>query len=290
VAGLAAVAVSVPGTRERLFSSATGRGRLEQWQLTLELVRDHLLLGVGPSRYVDAVGRYETPEFVAFTGPHTLADSPHDVLLQAAVAGGLPLLACFLVLVVLVARRGLAVTREHPEALGVLAAVAAYGLAVLANPTSAGPTCLAAFLTGVLVAEAAPTPDEHWVRRVRTGVLAAAALVMAAGCVGEVQLGHGVDAARAGHVEDARTEIGAAQRWRPWDSDVALVGAEASVSSDAEHARELATRSLRATPDSFEALVTLAVAELQLGADEAARRHLERAAQLFPERPLPPVS
>lgn len=290
VAGLVAVAVAVPGTRDRLLSSTTGRGRLEQWQLTLDLVLDHPVLGVGPSRYVDAVGRYETPDFVAFTGPRTLADSPHDVLLQAAVAGGLPLLACFLVLVALVARRALQVLREHPEAAGVLAAVAAYGAAVLANPTAAGPTCLAAFLTGVLVAEPAPPAESAWARRGTVVALAAGAVVLAASCVGEVRLGQGVDEARAGRADDARTSLDAARAWRPWDSDVALVGAQASVAVDPEQARDLARRSLRSTPDSYEALVALGVAELRLGDDDAARRHLERAAVLFPERPLPPAS
>jgi hypothetical protein len=68
LAGLAVVVVSVPDTRDRMLSWRSGRGRLEQWQLTADLVRDHPWLGVGPSRYVDAVGVYETPQFVAFTG------------------------------------------------------------------------------------------------------------------------------------------------------------------------------------------------------------------------------
>ena len=288
VAGLVAVALAVPGTRERLSSSATGRGRLEQWQLTLDLVFDHPVLGVGPSRYVDAVGRYETPEFVAFTGPRTLADSPHDVLLQAAVAGGLPLLICFLVLVALVVRRAVPVVREHPESAGVLIAVAAYGVAVLANPTAAGPTCLAALLTGVLVAEPATHAERVWVRHGIVVALAAGAVVVAASCVGEIRLGRGVDDARAGRGDKAHAALDAAQTWRPWDSDVGLIGAQASVANDPERARELARRSLRSTPDSYEALVALAVAELRLGDDDAARRHLARAADLFPQRP-PPV-
>jgi len=118
-------------------------------------------------------------------------------------------------------------------------------------------------------------------------MLAAAVVVVAACCIGEVLLGQGVDAARTGREDEARSGIEAAQRWRPWDPDVALVGAEASVSIDPEHARELASRSLRSTPDSYEALVTLALAELQLGDEEAARGHLDRAAQLFPQRHLP---
>jgi tetratricopeptide (TPR) repeat protein len=289
VAGLVVVAAVVPDTRDRLLSSTTGRGRIEQWTLTLDLVRDHLFLGVGPSRYVDAVGRYETPEFVAFSGRQTLADSPHDVVLQAAVAGGLPLLACFLVLVALVGRRAVLVVRDHPESAGVLAAVAAYAVAVLANPTAAGPTCLAAFLTGVLVAEPAPAAERPWPRWGLTAVLAAAAFVLAASCVGEVRLGHGVDAARAGRVDDARSALDAAQLWRPWDSDVALVGAEATLAGDPEQARELGREVLDSTPDSYEALVVVAMAELRLGDGDAARRHLDRAAELFPQRRLPPV-
>lgn len=287
VAGLAAVALSVSGTRDRLLSAQTGNGRLEQWRLTLDLVRDHPWLGLGPSRYVDAVGRHETPEFVRFTGPRTLADSPHDVLLQAAVAGGLPLLVCFVVLAVLVARRALAVVSEHPEAAGVLVAVAAYGVAVLANPTAAGPTCLAAFLTGALVAEPAPAVERPWPRRGLTAVLAAGALAMACCCVAEVQLGRAVDDARAGHSDDARSALDRAQHWRPWDSDLALVGAEASLASDPALARDLAEEALRETPDSFEGLVTLGLAELALGDDQAGQRHLDLAAELFPERPVP---
>ena len=283
------MALSVTGTRDRLLSGHTGRGRLEQWTLTLDLVRDHPWLGIGPSRYVDAVGRYETPEFVAFTGPKTLADSPHDVLLQVAVTGGLPLLVCFVVLAALVTRRASAVVQEHPEVAGVLAAVAAYAVAVLANPTAAGPTCLAAFLTGVLVAEPAPTVERAWPRRGLTAVLTAGALAMASCYVAEVQLGRAVDAARAGRSDEARSALDSAQRWRPWDSDIALVGAEASLGSDPALARDLAGEALRVTPDSFEGLVTLGLAEHALGSDEAGQRHLDRAARLFPQRPLPAV-
>jgi Flp pilus assembly protein TadD len=68
---------------------------------------------------------------------------------------------------------------------------------------------------------------------------------------------------------------------------VALVGAEASLDRDPEQARQLASDALESTPDSYEALVTLALAELRLGEDDAARGHLARAAELFPRRPLP---
>jgi len=286
LAGLAVVVVSVPDTRDRMLSWRSGRGRLEQWQLTADLVRDHPWLGVGPSRYVDAVGVYETPQFVAFTGPRTLADSPHDVLLQAAVAGGLPLLACFVVLAVLVVRRSIAVVAEHPEAWGVLTAVAAYGLAVLANPTAPGPTCLAAFLVGVLVAEPAPAPEPAWPRRATAAGLVAAVVAMTACLVAEVQLGQGVAEAHDGDVDAAQSSFDAAHRWRPWDPDVSLVAAEASVTGDPDGARQRALDALDATPDSFEALVTLGLAELALGDTADGHRHLDRAALLFPQRPV----
>ena len=156
VAGLTAamlvVALQVPSTRDRLLSLSTGEGRLTQWRLTLDLVADNLLLGVGPSGYADAFRPYETSAWVDFTGSRTMADSPHDIGLQVLAAGGVPLLVCLVVLVVLTVRRAAQVLPEHPEAWGPALAAGAYGLAMLANFTAAGPTCFAAFLVGAVVA------------------------------------------------------------------------------------------------------------------------------------------
>ena len=292
-AAMLVVALQVPSTLDRLLSLSTGEGRLTQWRLTLDLVADNLLLGVGPSGYADAFGPYETSAWVDFTGPGTVADSPHDIGLQVLAAGGVPLLVCVVVLVVLTVRRAAQVLPEHPEAWGPALAAGAYGLAMLANFTAAGPTCFAAFLVGAVVAVPPPVGQEAtWARAARTGLFGVASLVFLMSCVAETMLGNAVDAAAAGDVATATDELEQAQRWRPLDADIDMLGAQAlavaASSGDVDAARaaeELARSSLRRTPDSYASRVALGVALLTLEQPEAAERELTVAVGLAPERP-----
>ena len=292
---MVAVALLVPATRDRLLSGATTSGRVTQWRLTLDLVADHPWLGIGPSRYVDAFGQYESAKFVRFTGPSTLADSPHQLFLQVAVAGGLPLLVCFLVLLVVLVRRSWAVLREHPEAWGLATAAGGYGLGLMANFTAAGPTCLAAFLAGALVAERVPperSTEPPWRRVAQPAAFGVAAVVFLTSSLSEVLLQEGVDAASDGERRTARSHIDSAQRWRPLDRDVAMLGSQAmagltdsGVRSAAKDARALAEDSLARTPDAYQARVALGVALISQGDLEEARDNLDRAIRLFPRRP-----
>jgi hypothetical protein len=289
------VALLVPATRDRLLTTATAGGRATQWRLALDLVSDHPWLGVGPSRYVDAFGHYESAKFVRFTGPSTLADSPHQLFLQVADAGGLPLLACFVVLLVHLIRHGRAALREHPEAWGLAAAAGGYGLALMANFTAAGPTCLAAFLAGALLAEQVPpetAAEPLWLRVAQPVAFGALAVVFMTSCLSEVLLQEGVDAAAHGKRREARAHIDSAQRWRPLDEDVAMLGSQAmagltdgGVGSAAKDAQALAEESLRRTPDAYQARVALGVALIAQGDLEDARSDLDRAVHLFPRRP-----
>jgi hypothetical protein len=289
------VALVVPSTRDRLLDNATASGRLTQWRLTLDLVADHPWLGLGPSRYVDAFGHYESARFVRFTGPSTLADSPHQLFLQTVVAGGLPLLACLVALVVVVVRQACTVLREHPEAWGLAAASGGYGLALMANFTAAGPTCLAAFLAGALLAErVAPesAAEPAW-RRVAQPLACVLALgVFLTSCLSEVLLQEGVDAAAHAKRRDARAHIDSAHRWRPLDADVAMLGSQAmagltdsGIHAAAPDAQGLAEESLRRTPDAYQARVALGVALIARGELDQAVGDLDRAVALFPRRP-----
>lgn len=289
------VALLVPATRDRLLSGTTTSGRVTQWRLTLDLVMDHPWLGIGPSRYVDAFGQYESAKFVRFTGPSTIADSPHQLLLQVAVAGGLPLLVCFLVLLVVLVRRGWAVVREYPEAWGLAAATGGYGLALMANFTAAGPTCLAAFLAGALLAERLPAEaatEPAWRRIAVPVAFGAAAVVFLTSSLSEVLLQEGVDAAGDGQRRNARSHIDSAQRWRPLDRDVSMLGSQAMAGladggtrSAAKDAQALAEESLDRTPDAYQARVALGVALISEGELEEAVADLDRAVRLFPRRP-----
>jgi hypothetical protein len=290
-----AVAFLVPATRDRLLSGATASGRVTQWRLTLDLVVDHPWLGIGPSRYVDAFGQYESVKFVRFTGPSTLADSPHQLFLQVADAGGLPLLVCFVVLLVLLIRHGWAAVREHPEAWGLAAATGGYGLALMINFTAAGPTCLAAFLAGALLTEQVPpavATEPVWRRVAQPVVFGLAAVVFLTSSLSEVLLQEGVDAAAHGKRQVARSHIDSAHRWRPLDRDVAMLGSQAmagltdsGIGSAAMDTRALAEESLDRTPDAYQARVALGVALISEGDLEEARTDLDRAVRLFPRRP-----
>ncbi len=289
-------ALVVPTTRERLLGLGTGRGRLEQWGLTLDLVRDHLLLGLGPNRYVDAFPAYESASFVRFTGPSRLADSPHSVALQVLVAGGLVLAVVSLVGLALVALRCRDALRERPGSAPAVLAVAAYLALLSINFTSAGPTCLAALLLGSVVA-VAPTARggaRPAGLRVRAASVVAVVVLLAA-VAGDVRLRQGIDAADDHRPRVARTAIDSARSLRPWDSDAALLGTQAlaqeattgsgGAAEAAAAARALARTALRRTPDSHDALVALGVAHLARGELEAALASLDRAVALAPRRP-----
>ncbi len=296
--GLAAltvvVAVLTPTTRDRLLSLATGEGRLTQWRLTLDLIADHPLLGVGPSGYVDAFGAYESRAWVDFTGARTMADSPHNIALQVLAAGGILLFLCLVVLVVLTVRRARHVVLEHPEAWGPAVAVGAYGLAMLANFTAAGPTCFAAFLVGAVVAVPvlADSAEARWIGPVRSALFGVATIVLLMSCIAETALNDGIEAAGRGDTDTASQELDTADRWRPLDSDISMLGAQslaaAASAGDvdaAEAAERRARASLRRTPDAYASRVALGVALLAQQQPQPAEQELSEAVGLAPERP-----
>jgi hypothetical protein len=290
-AALVAMALAVPDTRRRLPDLSTAEARLTQWRLTLDLVADHLWLGVGPSRYVDAFGRYEDASWVRFTGAGTLADSPHNLALQAAVAGGVPLLltlAVFAVAVVRAARRTVAI---HPEAWVLLVPVLAYGVSLAGNFTVAGPTCLAAFLLGAAVAEPAPDPEAGWRRHPVAAVGVVASVVMAAGCLADNRLADGVDQASTGSLVDATSSIDAARSYHPLDGDISMLASQALAAradagdrDAAAPAVELARQSLDRTPGTYASLLSLGVASRAVGDAVGSLVALDRLVELFPFR------
>lgn len=291
VALLVGVALLVPTTRERLLGLGTAEGRLHQWRLTLDLVGDHLLLGLGGSRYVDAFLAYEDATFVDFTGPQRLADSPHSVLLQVLVAGGLVLLAATLVGGYVVARQALRAWADHPAGRTATLAVLAYLALACVNFTTAGPTCLAVLLLGTVIAVPART-DAPARAPLVAGVSGLLALAVAAAAVGEVQLQRGVDAADRRAVAAAETHVEQARRWRPWDVDVPIIAArvlaEEAAAGDATAApvgERLARAGLDGAPDSYETLVALGVTLSAQGRVGDAAETLDRAVALAPERP-----
>jgi len=290
---VAAVAVvAVPQSRDRLFATGPLRTRWRQWEQTLEAARDQPLLGVGPSGYLDVFGRYETAAFARATGPYDLADSPNSWPLQALMAGGPLLLLLALAVAVYVLARGRGVLRESPDHLGVFAAVLGYGVALLFGFTAAGPACLAAFLTGVLLGEPLTRVPRPWQGYVGTGASALACVVALGAVAGERDVGAGVRAAAAGDVDEAVAAFDSARAWRPWDVDLDMIAARAladeASAGDGRAAwatERYATLSLRRTPDTYQSQVALGVALLTQGRPGDAETVLAGAVADAPQRP-----
>jgi hypothetical protein len=308
VAGLAALVAALPQARDRLFGSVTLEGRFLAWGETMELARDHLIWGVGPSGYSDAIGRYQDAAWVDALGSAEKPDSPHSWPLQALATGGLPLMIAALTLAGVIVFLGWrAVTRsqtgdqskhaESPDvqadlALGLFSGVVAYGLALLISFTTPGTTCLAAFLTGALISVSVGRQEEHrWARPVMTVATAVAVVSLVFACLTDVTLRSGADLAAAGRVKEAGKLFARVEQFRPLDSDAHMLASQSLAQQAsrgdlraARMAEEQARASLRATPDSYESAVALGVALITQQRHREAIRVLDAAVADYPYR------
>lgn len=298
----AAVAVGSAWAWGRLAAADTVTGRLLLWRESGELAWDHPLLGIGPSRFVDAIGAVHGEEWAREVGPTNPPDSPHSVLLQATLAGGVLLLVALLALAVVVAVLAWRRTMEQPGAplrAALVAGPAGWGVAMLANPTSAGPTCLALFLLGAAVGEVGVSTGRgaagrraRWPARLVAAAAAALLVVLAAATASEVVLQRGVTAATRGEVATADRMLTAAHRLRPLDGDVCMLGAQALAArtsagdlAAAGPALDWARCSLARTPETLQSGLAASVALTSLDRADEARLRLDDLAELYPTSP-----
>ena len=294
VAAVGLAALLIPASRDRLFDGSTVSGRWLLWQQTLEMVRDHPWMGVGTNRFVDVFPGHQTRQWALEIGNSFPPDSPHMLLLQALVVGGLPLLVLLIALTALVVRYGLrniktAGPAQRDHLVGAFAALVAYSVGLLTHFTSPATIPLALLLCGALIAvptrttEAARTPHSAPSASLHTGlarittVAAAAAIVLALAImvpasIAEWPMAKGVAAASAGQQQEADEYFEQALRLRPWDGDSALLAAQAfagpATNGDAGAAAlavKWAERSLRHTPKSGEAMLALSIGHIYSG-------------------------
>lgn len=293
----------VPATRERItgedpWAVRSAAGRVDLWDATSRLIAERPW-GAGPSGFVDALPGVLDANWWAVADPAEPVDSPHSVLLQAAVAGGIPLLILGMLLSavgVLAARRAFAsAALRRPLLVGAAAACAGCCAALLAHFTTAGTVPLLAFLAGALTA--CPPHDQATaaVRWLPRGVLVAAAgavVLLVPAIAAEYALDRGYDAAAAGDVPEADAAFRRAEALRPWDPDLPLLAASAFAAGagsgdlgSAEAALRWGSRASEATPASIEAVKVQTVALLALDRPVDALEVAARAGDLSPDDP-----
>lgn len=310
-AGFSLAVFIVPATRERLLSAGTVDGRLLLWNRSLALISDHPLSGVGPSGFVDALPGYLNDDWARSVGDTFPTDSPHNWMLQALAAGGFPLLllalTCVGTAVWLVRKRLMEAQDPDLKRYLVITGVAilAYWIALLTHFTSIGTTAVVALLCGGLVGRdsipAASTlvkpPVNTWTTRFGPLLPRAGGLAFAFACLAvavpatlaEWSMSSGAQAARAGDAEGADKAFQLGHSLRPWDSDTALLAAQAfagpATTGDqlsAQHAVEWARLARESTPHSQEAGLALAIGYIYSGELDDAKEVLD---ELLAEAP-----
>lgn len=313
LAVVAGTALVVPLTRQRLigaggFAQGTIGDRFVMWEAAWRLVAAHPLRGVGPSGFADAVTPVLPSDWFTRTDAGAILDSPHNVVLQAGLAAGIPgvLAAGVLAVVVLIAgirrvRREAGVRRDVLEA--VLVVVPAAGAALLTHVSSPKILLLLALLVGALVAAPAPRPSPartagrvplaHLARSAPPTALVLGAVFLVVCIVADAALLDGRRAAQAGDVDRADAAFRTAYALRPWDVDIPLSAARglgetaevARTEAAARAATDWAERAVELLPASSLAQYTAGMVALEAGDAPTGRRRLAAAAALSPSDP-----
>jgi O-antigen ligase len=283
---IAAAALALPFTRDRLlgasdFAASSVGDRFVIWAESLRLLAASPLSGVGPSGYLDAIVSQHDAAWYARVGEGTVLDSPHSWPLQAAVAGGLPLLAVALVFSgyllyrafagrsrlrsVAVPRRG---DSRRDLVVGAIAALVAMAAALATHFSGAATGILIGLLVGIVVA-VAPRPDRALWRRARTAIFGVWLVLLALTASAELPMQSALTATDA---RQADVYFGRASALRPWDADLASIAAQSMTaradSGDAAAAAPAiawAERALAVLPQSVPTRTALGVAQRAAG-------------------------
>lgn len=288
-----AASLLLPATRARVLggdalASGTVEGRAVLWADTVRMLGSHLVTGVGPSGFFDAFGPAASDRWRRELGTVNPPDSPHSVLLQAGVAGGVALVVLTLALAVLLVRAAWSARAElaaprGPLLVGAAAAAAAGAVTLSAGFTHASTTPLLCLLAGALASRPPAVRERAWVA---PGVAAAGALwalVLVVACAGETAVARGVTLAAQGHVEEATDRFTLARTLRPWDPDVPVLataafaaGADAGDEPSAREALAWSDDALALVPGSVETTRTRAVSLGVLGRRAEGRALVEK--------------
>ncbi|HEY3544961.1 MAG TPA: O-antigen ligase family protein [Propionicimonas sp.] len=289
--GFGLLAWLVPQTQARVtgstpFATATVNGRLLLWADTWPLVAEHPLTGVGPSRFVDAIGAYHSPSWAAAVGPYAPPDSPHNVVLQVLAATGPMGLAACLALVVTVM---VALWHARPWddwQSGTVTALVALATGYLFSFTDPVTTTLAmVILGGAAAAPQMTTPP--WRRRLRLAGVTTW-LVVASILAGTALIAEARYSAVLAERSATPAQLLEVASIRPWDADLAIrlgrTFAELAVegSAPAGSAIPLVSSACSQLPSSSECAMVLGDLQTIAGEPASAVATLQKARRIDP--------
>lgn len=107
-------------------STLTGRGRLLQWERTVDLVAERPVLGWGPDTYAFAFPRFIDAEFERTVGREVVPDRAHNLFLDVAASSGVIGVGVLLVVLTLVALAALKDRQRDAVTVGLTGGCAAY--------------------------------------------------------------------------------------------------------------------------------------------------------------------
>ena len=170
IAVLIAFSVSPLGTRFRArihwsVDDLRGGARLLLWRDSLEMVRSHPVLGIGPENFVSEFPRSQSVD-LARAYPDFYHESPHNAFLDALVSQGMIGLAVLIALCALGVHASRVSTANGATALGagLIASIVCHQFTVFVPATLLYFLFLAAILTATARPEAPPArPSRVWV-------------------------------------------------------------------------------------------------------------------------------
>lgn len=210
----------LPSVRGRLtgtttFADATVAGRMELWSDTTGLVAANPLLGVGPSRFVDAIGPFHTSRWAEVVGPYAPPDSPHSLPLQVLASTGIAGLAALIGLGVAVS---IALAHRRPWdnwTTGAVLATLATTISYLFSFTEPVTTTIALVCLGGAIAQ--DRPDRLRWPAATIGWIWVTAATFLAGTALVAESGLSAALTRPGVTTDQVLAVAAV---RPWDADL----------------------------------------------------------------------
>lgn len=210
---LAAFSPLAPRIRS-IFDPTTGtaRGRLTQWQLTLDLIRDRPIAGWGPETYAFVFPRYIDAEFERKVGREVIPDRAHNFFLDIASIAGVSGLAAVLAALALIIWSVARLKTRDPVTIGIAAACIAYFVQLQFSFSTPDLDTMFWLFAGVL---AAPTVRRSFtVPKISALAPAACAVLLFVWGIGDViadqQLRQALEAEESGRPVEALTSVGEA--------------------------------------------------------------------------------